>query len=937
MLVGRECELRRLADVTAGVRQGRSHALVLRGPAGVGKSALLQHIANHAAPGVRVLSTVGVESEAELPFAALHQLLRPLLGSVDVLPAPQSAALRSAFGMDTTPADRFLVALAALTLLSEASRTEPLLLLVDDAHWLDSPSADALLFVARRLGAEGVAVIFAVRDGSQPFPAPGVPDLRVPPLEAGAARSLLAHLLPDAAPAVRERLLREADGIPLALVELSAALSPAQLRGAAALPDELPLTERLQRLFRCRVTGLLAEPGNALLLTAAEGDGDLAVIVRAAGDTERALDELSAAATAGLVSLDPERVRFRHPLVRSAVYQGAPLSERRAAHLALADALGEGDDRHVWHLAAAAVGPDDRVAQLLAEMAGRSRRTGGVATASKALRRAAALASAPRDRARLLIDAAECAWKAAGTAQAEALLAEAEGLLTEAEPLSEVSALRARLVQVRGAIAHASGDPAVACLILLEGARLVQEDDPRLACETLVMAARSAWVADDPARLAEIAGLLARLPAVAPEVRNRFVTHLRYLAGPAGAANPDTRHGGPAPEVLDGGPAETAGTDGRKVPDIWLSGTDPRPWVWPPTFLPYLLDATEPLRDAHRRAVETLRNNGAIGSLPMSLAPLVALELVTGPWPTATANGTEALSLALESGQLGAASHLRAMLAWLAAAQGDGDRCRVLARESLELSAPRRIASAITLAHWAQGLNALAEGEPLHAVKLLGEICARGGGAGHFMLRWIVLPDFVEACVRAGESERARQALTDCGPAHPALANHPQLRSGWRRGRALLATGDEAEELFLGALADTGLSPFETGRSHLLYGEWLRRHRRIKPAREQLHLAEAQLDGVGALPWSELARAELRAAGGRPAQESSVAAAPQGEEQRLTARELQVVRLAAQGLSNGEIAARLFLSPRTVGYHLYKIFPKVGVTSRAQLYGRSFG
>ncbi|MER5783805.1 AAA family ATPase [Streptomyces mobaraensis] len=929
MLVGRECEVRRLADVTAGVRQGRSHALVLRGPAGVGKSALLQHLADHAGPGVRVLSTVGVESEAELPFAALHQLLRPLLGSADVLPPPQSAALRSAFGMDTAPADRFLVALAALTLLSEASRTEPLILLVDDAHWLDSPSADALLFVARRLGAEGVAVIFAVRDGSQPFPAPGVPDLRLAPLEADAARSLLTHLRPEAAPAVRERLLREAGGNPLALVELSGALSPEQLGGAAALPDELPLTERLQRLFRCRATSLPAEPGNALLLTAAEGDGDLAVIVRAAGDTERALDELSAAATAGLVSLDPERVRFRHPLVRSAVYQGAPLSERRAAHLALADALGEGDDRHIWHLAAAAVGPDDRVARLLAEMAGRSRRTGGVATATKALRRAAALVSTPRDRARLLVDAAECAWQAAETAQAEALL-------NEAEPLSDVPALRARLVRVRGAIAHASGDPAVACLILLEGARLVQEDDPRPACETLVMAARSAWVADDPARLAEIAGLLARLPA-APDVRDRFVTHFRYLAGPAGGATPDARHTGPAAGAHGGGRDGRTGTEGREIPDVWLSGVDPRPWVWPPTFLPYLLHATEPLRDAHQRAVDTLRDNGAIGSLPMSLAPLVALQLVTGPWPTATANGTEALALALETGQLGAASHLRAMLAWLAAARGDGDRCHELARASLEISTPRRIASAIALAHWAQGLNALAEGQPVNAVKLLAEVCSPEGGAGHFMLRWIVLPDFVEACVRAGEPEYARRVLTDSDPDHPVLADHPQLRSNWRRGRALLATGEEAERLFLDALADTGLSPFETGRCHLLYGEWLRRHRRIKPAREQLHLAEAQLDSVGALPWADLARAELRAAGGRSAQEPPAAAVPDGGEHRLTARELQVMRLAAQGLSNGEIAARLFLSPRTVGYHLYKIFPKLGVTSRAQLYGRSSG
>ncbi|MFK8844125.1 AAA family ATPase [Streptomyces sp. Ac-502] len=921
MLVGREQEERELTRIAAALREGRSGSLVLRGAAGIGKSALLQQLRHEAQPDVTVFGAVGVESEAELPFAALHQLLLPLLGSMDRLPPPQSVALRSAFGLQSTPADRFLVALAALTLLSEASRTTPLLLLVDDAQWLDAPSADALLFVARRLGAEAVGIVFAVRDGSRPFPAPGLAELPVGPLAPAAATTLLARHLPHTAPATRDRLLRAAGGNPLALTELPLALSRAQLDGAAALPEELPLTERLQRLYRHRISDLLARPGNACLLAAAEGEGELAVILRAAGDTDRAMDELAAAESAGLLTLDQQHLRFRHPLVRSAFYQGAPLSLRRAAHIALAETLDAGDDRHVWHRAAAAVGPDQQVCRLLAEMAARTRSTGGVATAAKALRRAAALAPSSPLRAQLLIDAADCAWTAAQATEAEALL-------KEAEPLVDRPALRARLVRVRGTITHASGDPSIACVTLLEGAELTGRSDPYHARESLAMAARSAWVADDPGRLAHVAGLLERLATPdgdrtgvqRGESPDPLARHLRYLSGlaadrttaPPGSADADVR--------------------GARIPDTWIRPEDPRPWVWPPTFLPHLLNVTLPLRDTLQRAVDTLRRNGAIGALPMSLAPLVALQMVTGPWSEATAHGNEALALALETGQLGAASHLRAMLAWMAAAQGDSARCLLLARESLDIAVPRRIASAVTLGHWALGLNSLAERRPAHAAQLLGEVCSEGGTAGHFMLRRLVLPDYVEAGVRAGEPRRAEEALRRIGGLHP--HDGPHLLAARLRCQALLAQGDRAEELFTAALDKADVSPFETGRTLLLYGEWLRRERRIKFARKQLRLAEDHLHRIGALPWARLARMELAAAGDRSARAAAPAKA--ADESSLTVREHQVVHLAAQGLSNGEIGARLFLSPRTVGYHLYKAFPKLGVGSRAELRGMAF-
>ncbi|MEW2529039.1 AAA family ATPase [Streptomyces sp. NPDC047071] len=1049
MFVGREREQYELARVAAALTEGHSGSLVVRGPAGIGKSALLQHLRHAVKPEATVLTAIGVESETELSFAALHQLLLPLLPEVDRLPPPQSAALRAAFGLQSAPADRFLVALAALTLLSEASQSGPVLLLIDDAQWLDTSSTDALLFVARRLGEEAVGIVFAVRDGSRPFSAPGLPELRVGPLDTAAARALLTHHLPEAAPAIRDRLLREADGNPLALAELPRALSRPQLDGAAVLPEELPLTERLQRLYRHRVNGLLARPGNALVLAATEGDGDLAVVLRAAGDTDRAMDELGAAESAGLLDLDQQRLRFRHPLVRSAFYQGTPLSGRRAAHIALAEALDPGDDRHVWHRAAAAMGPDAQVCHLLAELADRVRRSGGVATATKALRRAADLAPSNGLRARLLIDAADCAWTAAEAGQAHALL-------TEAEPLADQPALRARLMQVRGAIAHASSDPSRACATLLEGAALVQDTDPHLARESLAMAARSAWVADDPGRLAHIAGLLdelaaadtvaaagteasargalvpdgtgagvagaagaaadgvggggvvrggaeaagaaadgvgggatvrggaeahatadgagagatatggaeadasatdgaggdvtvprvpeadatvpcaaeadATVPHAAPArgARDAFGCHLRYLSGLATDPTTTTTIE-PTPASPDGGDGG-ADVRGARIPETWLDPDDPHPWVWPPTFLPHLLNATLPWRDDLERAVDTLRRHGAIGALPMSLAPLVALQLVTGPWPDATANGSEALTLARETGQLGAASHLRAMLAWMAAAQGDSARCLRLARESLDVAVPRRIASAVTLAHWALGLNGLAERRPGHAAQVLGEVCAPGGSAEHFMLRRLVLPDYVEATTRAGQHQRAEKAMRRLGGPQP--HDGPHLLAARLRCQALLAQGDRAEELFTAALDKADTSPFETGRTRLLYGERLRRDRRIKLAREQLRLAEIQLRRIGARPWARLARMELAAAGDRSAQ--AAAPARPSDHPALTAREQQVVRLAAQGLSNGEIGARLFLSPRTVGYHLYKAFPKLGVASRAQLLGMTF-
>ncbi|MGW2253237.1 ATP-binding protein [Kitasatospora sp. NPDC001660] len=908
VLVGREPELEELTGLLDAARGNRSGAVVLRGSAGIGKSALLGRLAREAQPDVRVLTATGVECEVELPFAALHQLLRPLLPLLHRLPQPQAAALSGAFGMGPGPVDRFVVALAAQTLFSVASEETPLLLLVDDAHWLDAASTDVLTFVARRLDVEAIAMVLAVREGSRPFTAPGVPDRAVGPLGPEAAARLLDRTLPSTAAVTRERLLREADGNPLALVELPAALSPEQRDGSAPLPEHLPLNERLQQVFRYRAASIADQGTGVLLLAAAESGGDISTVLGATPDPQAAMDVLSAAESAGLVFLDHRQLRFRHPLVRSAIYQGASHSQRRAAHLALARTLGVGDDRRIWHLAAATVGTDDTVARNLAEMAERIRRTGAVATAAQALQRAAALTTGRDTRARWLVDAAECAWTAANTSLAEALLDDAEAMTDDA-------VLRGHCAKVRGAIIHASSDPAEALRVFLDGAQVAAAVDAELTEEILVMAARSAWVAGLPGKLTEIGGLVTALSRDRLSKGAEFGRHFTYLGSLGSDADRPVR-------------ARDRNLSGALM--TWLSPERLKPWMWPPVFLPYLTGDVEPMIGAYHQAVSALRKVGAAGALPMALAPLVALELVTGQWTSGIAHAEEALLIATETGQLGAACHLRTMLAWMAAARGDGERCRHLAELSLSDAAPRRIYSAVALAHWGLGLNALAERQPERAARLLGEVVRPGGPAEHFMVSWLVLPDLVEALVRSGDPGRARGVLR-IFEERAAPEQLPHLHAPWIRCRALVASAEEAPGLYEEALVAPGCSPFDIGRTHLLYGERLRRSRRIKSAREHLHQAASRFEMLDARPWADLAYAELRAAGDRS--RAGLAPEPAPAIAQLTPREHQIVVLAAQGMSNGEIAAQLFLSRRTVGYHLHKTFPKLGISSRTQLYG----
>ncbi|MFI9274330.1 AAA family ATPase [Kitasatospora sp. NPDC052896] len=902
VLEGRTEARERLSSLLGQARQRRGGALVLCGEAGTGKTTLLNLAASSASADLLVLRCTGVEGEAGLPYAGLHRLLHRLLDRTDTLPGPQAAALAGAFGLGEANADRFLVALAALTLLTEAAEHRTILVLADDVQWLDAASRDALIFIARRLEADSVAILFGHRDGSgSEFPAPDLPMLRVGPLDATESRRLLARCGVPLAAETANRLLAEAAGNPLALVELPRSLNAEQLRGQQPLPARLPLGQRLRQAFQARLRTLPPRTRTLLLLAAAYGASDLGTLLAAGALLGATPEHLAAAERVELIWLDDRDLRFRHPLIRSAVYQSASYLERQSAHRALAQVLTDEPERRTWHLAEACPTTDDALAADLARAAERARRTGAVATAVIGLERAAALTANRADQLRYLADAAHSAWQAGQRNHAIALLDR-----VQEQPGDAV--LTARAASLRGFIVHASSSPSQARHIFVAGARALCGLEPELAGEMLVLAARSAWVADEAAALGEIGRLigLLQLPERGPVKRlgQRFTALARR----------DLR----LPEPL--------AQHTREATLAWLRPPEPQPWIWPPTLLPYLLGESEEVAHALQDAVALLRTRGAAGTLPMSLPPLVALEASGGNWVSAVANGNEALALADETGQQGAACHLRVLLAWIAAMKGDGAACRELAERALGVAVPHGIASAVAIAHWALGLLALGEGRADDAVEILEQVVTPGTSASHFMVSLAVLPDLVEAAVRAGQTRRARWALEQL-ESWTLGEDDTTLHAMLERCQALVHSCGHRGEHFRRAGDGTVLSPFESARTQLLHGEWLRRERRLKEARQQLHAALGRFRSLGAEPWAERTRAELRAAG-EAVQDEAAETGPMAE---LTARETQIVRFAARGMSNREIAAQLFLSPRTVGYHLYKIFPKLGVSSRHQL------
>jgi len=906
VLHGREAELERIAALLAAARAGRSGALVLRGDAGAGKSALLL-AARRRAVDMTVLASTGVESESELPFAALHQLLRPVLDGLDALPAVQADALRGALRLGRDAGEhRFVVYVAVLGLLAEAAEAAPVLCLVDDAHWIDAASAEALAFVARRVEAERIAFLFAER-GLDP-PVPGVrdlPEVRLDGLDPQAAAAVLDDASDGTvAPGVRAWLVEATAGNPLALRELAAGLTPAQRAGAEPVLDPPAVSARVEQAFLARVRRL-PEPARTLLLVAAADDtADLATVLAAGASLGVAAEALDAAERAGLVRVRGSEVALRHPLLRSAVYHGAPASRRRQAHAALASALaGETHaDRRAWHRAAATAAPDPDAVAELEDAARRARGRGAYVAASLAAERAAALTGDEATRARRLAAAGDDAWLAGRGERALTLLDRARAATVD--PL-----LRADADRVRALVGLTGGRPADAAALARSAAEAVAPTDGSRALRLLGIASLAATFASDRAAIVATGATAARIAPGDTPVDRLLVRHLRgvgaYHAGDFAAAAPDLR------AALDLATEDVLEAPSAEAADVLHIAA----------AIGLFLGDDRAVHELHRRMVAVARDRGALGTLTWALPRLAVSDIWAGQWSAAAAGLHEALDLARGQRYRVVEAFLLSELAIVAALRGEEADCRGLAAESLALASACGAGYVAYIANSALVTLELGLGRCDEALERSAAFAVMPG-----LQFWDAL-DRVEAAARAGEAVRARAAL------EPFTAWAEASGSAWaravaRHGEALLAGDrDVASALFAGALAlhATAQRPFERARTELAFGEHLRRARRRREARGHLRVALDVFEALGARVWAERARVELRASG-----QSARRRDPSTLDQ-LTAQERQIAQRVAEGHTNRAIAAQLFLSPRTIDFHLRNIFRKLGVSSRMQL------
>lgn len=895
-LVGRRAECRVLDKLLDALRAGQSQSLVLRGEPGMGKSALLEALTRRAGH-VRVIRVSGVQSEMELAFAGLYQVCAPLLDELGELPLPQAEALRTAFGIKEGPApDRFLIGLAVLGLLSDGARERPVLCLVDDVQWLDLASAQVLGFVARRLGAESVGVVFSTRLVSRDLA--HLAELEVKGLAQPDARALLDAVLQGPIDArVRDQIAAETRGNPLALLELPRLLSSAELAGGFGVPGALPVVSRMEDSFRRKINGLPTATRRLLQLAAADPTGDSSLLWRAA-------ERLGISAEAAGPAIDLElaefndRVRFRHPLVRSAAYRTAGKAESQEVHRALADATEPTDpDRRAWHRARAAAGPDENVAAALEQSAGRAQALGGLPAVAAFMERAALLTpDAPR-RAGRALEAADAHLRAGAFGKALELLARAE-----AGPLDELQSARAD--RLRGLVALASAGGSDAPSLLLKAARRLQQLAAGLACETFLDAWQAALFAGHltiSGHLEEISlAALARSPEQPPQFAELLLEGLSRLVaeGPAVAA-----------------PFLREAADAFAGPDV--SVAERLRWAWAANVVGAALwdDRGTCLK---WWPAQLARDTGALDQLPMLLNIMAVAAVWRGDLAAAASLVTERDAICEATGARTAP--YAAMR--LASIRGREAEAAPLIREALEQGAGRGQGAAVTWANWVAAV--LYNGMGRYAEALAAAQQASGHGHAHISM-W-ALPELVEAAARTGNNKLSSQGLDR-------LSEWTQAGgSDWGLGvearcRALLADGESADQLYKEAISRLGRTSMrpELARAHLLYGEWLRRQRRRSDARKHLRVAWRMLDEIGMEAFAERARRELRATG------ESVRRRPLTFQADLTPQESQIARLAADGLSNPEIAARLFLSPRTVQYHLGKVFAKLAITSRSQL------
>lgn len=900
MLRSRDRELAAIERLLDSARAGRGSGLLVSGEPGIGKSALLA-AARERAGDMRILTATGVEAESALGYASLQLLLRHLLDCVGTLPAPQSRALRVALGLEAGDSpDRFLVSLATLTLLSRAAEERPVLCVLDDAHWADAPSLDVVAFVARRIEAERVALLATVRpDEGRALEAAGMTALPVSGLGIDDAAALIYEQCGTAiAPAVRKALVDSAGGNPLALRELPRVLSAEQLAGRAPLPEPLPLAGELERLFRGNIKRLDPDLQTYALLCAAHGQGSLAIIGRAAAGLGIHTSPLELPGVDQILEIDGPFVGFRHPLMRSAVYHGASPAERRAAHLALADALAtevNQIERWAWHRAAAALGPDEEIAAELERSAERTLCRSGYAAAVHALERAADLSLTSSDRVRRTVAAADAAFRGGDTPRARGLVQRAEQLgLTDPH-----ARLRTRYLQ--GAIESRTGAPADGLGILLAAVEEAVAVDPPLALHMLGVAGEAAFQAGD------LQAYWSKVPLLAGLARDSNPAH-RLFASVQLALRPGTRV--EMPDFRQ----DMAAAEQLGDPDMLVRIAG----------VVFGFGEYAAARRLWMKAVASARTLGAAGSLAGALRGLALDELSRSRYAWAEACAAEGRTLALETGQPNLALQHAAILAEVAGLRGREQEARQLAAEVLSEAAARGSHGTAALLRWALGKLSLAWGHPGEAVTHL-EALWTLNASPHQATALAVIPDLVEAAVHTGRPELAREwfARLPSGPG----SDFPEARSLALRARALLADGENADAYFREALRihATTERPLDRARTALLYGEYLRRARRRVDAREPLRTALETFERLGAVPWAERARRELRATG-----ETARKREPSTFD-RLTRQELQVVQVVSRGVTNREAAAQLIVSPRTVDHHLRSIFAKLGISSRAEL------
>ena len=900
-LLGRAGERQTLDRLLQNVREGQSGAVVVRGEAGVGKTALLDYCAGHAS-GFRIAQIAGVEAEMELPFAGVHQLCAPMFGSLDALPEPQRAALSVALGLSPGDApDRFLVALAALTLLSAVAEERPLLCLVDDAHWLDGASGQVLGFVARRLVAESVAIVLAMREPASTQEFEGLAELPLGGLDEDEARALLARAIPGPLDGrVRDRVLAETRGNPLALLELPQGMSAAELAGGFELPaGDVP--GHIETHYLRRMGALPEATQRLMLLAAADPVGDASLVWRAAGTLGIETSALAAAEDADLLEIGA-RVRFRHPLVRSVAYRSAGGEDRRAVHLALAEATDRqfDPDRRAWHLAAAAPGPDEAVASELERSAGRARARGGLAAATAFLQRAVALTGDPERRTDRALAAADLGVRAGSFDAARGMMAVADvGSLDELQ--------RARLDMLRAEAAYSESRGSAAPALLLRAAKTLEPLDRQLARETYLDAWSSALFAG---KLAASAGL------------HEVSSQARATRGPAGTARPSD-------VLLDG--FSLAFTEGRSAAAPVLqraagayasqdvSIEEALRWGWLATGAAVMVWDYETCLEVATQGVVLAREAGALTVLAVSVNAMAQALALGGEFSKAKLLAAEA-DIVTDATGARVAPYGALVLAGL---EGRELPASALIEATIREFTAQGQGTAVQYARWARSLLLNGAGRYREAMAAAQE--ATDDTPELFVSVWAAI-ELLEAASRCDEREVARAALERIIAA-TAVAPTDWAMGIAARSRALLSEGeacDRHHQKAIERLRRTRLRP-ELARAHLLYGEWLRRENRRVDARAQLRTAHELFTATGMEAFAERARGELLATGGRVRRRAV------DTRDELTAQEWQIARLARDGLSNPEIGARLFLSPRTVEWHLRKVFSKVGIRSRREL------